>query len=181
MLTQLISTKHAALPASIVDGKLILSFPAAKTPVIWQMDLVNIKISALEIQNIEEETTLVLKNPKGDTIKVAAFNTHKDALDNLIAISNALAKAHGQIAGAQSDEKDSLNLHKYAGGKKSLFKTFLTLVGFITIFVLGSIFLINIISGPRTLNQQTASTANLSSNSAQDGTPISADDFLKGQ
>ena len=36
--------------ARVVDGKLILSFPHALTPVVWQMDLSQTKASALEVQ-----------------------------------------------------------------------------------------------------------------------------------
>lgn len=181
MLKHFMPAKSSAVPASIVDGKLILSFTAAKNPIIWQMDLVNIKISALEIQTQDEETTLVLRNPKGDTITIAVFHARQDALDSLVEISNALAKAHGQIGGAPKGENGEAAPSPYTGKKKSLFKNLLTLIGFITVAIIGISFALNLLSGLNTRGDQSASPTSLSQSSAQDGTPVSADDFLKGQ
>ena len=61
--------------ASVVDGKLILSFPHAQTPVIWQMDLAEAKASALEVLKAEKGTdfTLTLKTQKGEKVKIDLF------------------------------------------------------------------------------------------------------------
>ena len=50
-----ISNKNGA-SANVVDGKLILSFPHAQTPVLWQMDLAQAKASAIEVLKAEKAT-----------------------------------------------------------------------------------------------------------------------------
>lgn len=181
MLT-ILKTQSSNAPASIVDGKLILSFPTAKTPILWQMDLGNIKISALEIQTLEGDATLILKNPKGETVTIAAFENHDDAVENLMAISRALAKASGRIISTAANQ-NAADDHAAPKRKSNLFKTLLTALGGITLIILLLGFIANITGGPGVNTPINASGpgAGINENTAQDGTPVSADDFLKGQ
>ena len=54
MLQMLKKDKTKTTSASVVDGKLILSFPHAQTPVLWQMDLTQAKASSLEVTKSEK-------------------------------------------------------------------------------------------------------------------------------
>ena len=60
--------------AKVVDGKLILSFPNAVNPVVWQMESQEAKASALEVNDNEKSGyDLVLKTLKGERVQVASF------------------------------------------------------------------------------------------------------------
>ncbi len=84
--------------ARVVDGKLILSFPEALNPVVWQMDLVQAKASALEVREGSKGSfVLVLKTPKSETTEIAPFGTKDQAVEALMAAAGALENAHGQI------------------------------------------------------------------------------------
>lgn len=98
------SSKKAS--ASVVDGKLILSLPDALKPVLWQMDLVPARASALEIDDAGEgRFALLLKAPKAETTTIAVFADREAALSALMAASAALERAHGQIRGGESQPK----------------------------------------------------------------------------
>lgn len=90
--------------ASVVDGKLILSFPNARTPVVWQMDLMEVKASAMEVKGEKDPFTLILRTTKGDALEVAPFATKEEAVEALVAITRALQSAHGLIRPAGVSE-----------------------------------------------------------------------------
>lgn len=86
--------------ARVVDGKLILSYPEALTPIVWQMDLAQAKASALEVRESPKGVSLILKTAKGETTEIAPFATKEEAVAALMAAARALETAHGQIRGA---------------------------------------------------------------------------------
>ncbi len=92
--------------ARVVDGKLILSFPDAVKPVLWQMDLVSAKASALEVDQLSGEpgaggqAALILKTPKGEQTTIAVFESRDAALSALMTVGAALGCAQGRIRGA---------------------------------------------------------------------------------
>lgn len=104
---QKFKANHPASPslasgARVVDGKLILSFPEAVNPVLWQMDLVSAKASALEVETLQGgQAALMLKTPKGEQATVAIFESREAALSALMTVGAALGCAHGQIRGVQ--------------------------------------------------------------------------------
>ncbi len=85
--------------ARVVDGKLILSCPGAINPIVWQMDLIQAKASALEVRENAKEGrfTLTLKATKGEVVEIAPFATKDQAVEALMAAARALENAHGQI------------------------------------------------------------------------------------
>jgi hypothetical protein len=83
--------------ARVVDGKLILSYPDALTPVVWQMDLATAKASALEVREVKNNFVLTLKTMKGETADIAPFATKDEAVAALMAASSALQNAQGNI------------------------------------------------------------------------------------
>lgn len=168
--------------ASVVDGKLVLSFPGAEKPVVWQMCLNDAKVSALEIEKDEagEEFTyaLLLKNSKGETTPVARFEKRREALSALMAASKALKEAKGQIFSAT----DGANASCPSGKRRSGFR-WIFIFG---LLVLGVMALLNILSrsgwnDPRALQDTLADSALSSGVPSAAGVPVSADDFLKGR
>lgn len=154
--------------ARVIDGKMILSFPDAKTPILWQMELSNVKISALEIQTKNDESVLVLKNPKGDAIEIATFLDHDKAVKNLIAIANEFGKSQGQIQ--THNEVVSVDDYPPKGFgwiKKIMITLVVIFLGVVLIGIFGS-------------SSQKA-PVNMAPAAPQSGQPMSADDFLKGK
>lgn len=100
---QKFKANHSCAPTSgarVVDGKLILSFPDAIKPVLWQMDLVSAKASALEVEALQGgQAALMLKTPKGEQATVAIFESREAAISALMTVGAALGCAHGQIRG----------------------------------------------------------------------------------
>lgn len=91
------STAKSTATARVVDGKLILSYPDALNPVVWQMDLTQAKASAMEVRDNKGTFMLTLKTAKGETTDIAPFTTKEEAVDALMVAARALENAHGQI------------------------------------------------------------------------------------
>ena len=106
-----------AASARVVDGKLILSFPQALTPIVWQMDLSDAKSSAFEVIQDNDNYTLISKKQGGQKKDVIApFAARSEAVDALMATSRALENAHGQIRTANGNaapETISAPVHNY--------------------------------------------------------------------
>ena len=174
--------------ASVVDGKLILSFPHAQTPVLWQMDLAQAKSSALEVLKLGKGETysLTLKTQKGEQVQVASFDNREDALEGLMAASDALKNAHGNILiAANEDKKVALSP---AARKKQSKGQWIT--GIVAIVALALLFGLWGATSPKTPSSisttspaagTTTQTTSGSSAAETSGVPISADDFLSGQ
>lgn len=173
-------TKSRSSNASVVDGKLILSFPDALTPVVWQMDLTQTKASALEVREDKDEKTftLTLTNPKSEQIKVASFEKRDRAIDGLMAASEALGSAHGQIRPTGANN-NAPNTYKNPNG----IKWPRIIIGLIVLIILLSVWTsMNARNGSSIQQQATPNTSN-TPNAQSDtvGVPMSADDFLRGQ
>ncbi|GJL85437.1 MAG: hypothetical protein DHS20C02_12120 [Micavibrio sp.] len=180
-MRNLLVTKKNKAAARVVDGKLILSFPDAITPVLWQMDLDEAKASALEVQENKKDKiyTLALKTPRGEAVDIAAFDERTEAVNGLMAASHALSSAHGQIrpasasaapgnvpSGATSGPREK-GIGKWGG--IALLLVFL----FILINVWGSL-------ATRTTASSKISPTTFTP-SSEAGVPMSADDFLKNR
>jgi len=82
--------------AKVVDGALVLSLPDAIAPVVWRMELGQVKSSALEVREKDEGTfMLTLKTPKGDVSEIAPFDERAKAIRALMAVSHAMEQGHG--------------------------------------------------------------------------------------
>lgn len=160
--------------ASVVDGKLILSFPNATKPIVWQMDLQNIKESALELNDNKEGFELAFKTPKGETKTIAPFPNRDQALNGLMVASKALEKAHGHIHQKQS-QMQPLQTQPHTH-KKGLGKTLLIILAGLGLIAL----LMTLLSAmqAKTITTQRPSAATGQSAEAPTGVPLSADDFL---
>jgi len=177
--------KETNASARVVDGKLILSFPDAKTPIVWQMDLTQAKASALEVLEDEANNAFVLKvkTPKGESIDVATFDQRSHAIEGLMAASVALENAHGHIQTGQSGQTTINNAQSSASpqkksGKSKILGVFLAIIALFIFFTIWSSII------PRSVNtgnNQTLSSSGQTSPQTSSGVPVSADDFLKGQ
>lgn len=172
--------------ARVVDGKLILTCPQAITPVVWQMELNDVKASALEV--LQEggkkgHFALTLKTPQADDLTAASFETREEAVEALSAASSALENAYGHIRTGQAPA--NTNAHTAAPQKKQS-RPGRWIAGILGVIVLILLFGIWGNSAPRSPNSfQQPSSANMAAqptNPADSaGVPISADDFLSRQ
>ena len=169
--------------AQVVDGKLILTFPGAVTPVVWQMDLVDVKASSIEVNdNKVAGFDLVLKTPKGESVHVASFEKKEEAVDGLMAASQAMERAHGQIIlGAPSDASSAglkIKSLSSSGHGRGILKGVLWVVGGLLVIVVLMNILASMTAGPVSNGR---SFERISSVDAvrKSGVPVSADDFLR--
>lgn len=184
--------------AKVVDGTLILSVPNAITPAVWRLDLGNVKASALEVRdNDNDNFTLVLSTPKGDVHDVASFYKKEEAIEALLAVTSALEGAQGQIKPglyAPSNDSNQLNVpnrlpvlspqpQSQSTPSKKSNKALASVAGVLVLVVM-IVILMNM--GPKTTsldNNSLSNTAASSSAATSGGTtgagvPMSADDFL---
>lgn len=179
-----IKTNTANSGARVVDGKLILSFPDALTPVVWQMDFEEVKTSALEVNEGKGGNTfaLTLKLPKGEVTDIASFETREQAVASLMAASHALENAHGKIrpdigvankqGGQTNTTQDS---YDKPGGLGKWGGIALAIVLVVVLFgIWGSLS----VQPPNSFETAKTSAAPSNAKSAA-GVPVSADDFLR--
>ncbi len=170
--------------AKVVDGKLILSFPNAVRPILWQMDFSQVKVSALEVLPANNDAAegsfiLSLKTPKGEMIEIAPFEKKEQAVCGLVAASKALESAHGKIRPFQTANEDnkSASPTEISPKKKRWWPTIL--LGALLLFVL--YVWINIAPTPLPQEPLGSGSAQRSNSANSVGVPMSADDFLNSQ
>ncbi|MCE7886965.1 MAG: hypothetical protein DYH13_05615 [Alphaproteobacteria bacterium PRO2] len=163
--------------ARVVDGKLILTYPDAVTPVVWQMDLTQAKASALEVRESPKGVSLVLKTAKGETVEIAPFATKGEAVEALMAAAKALEGAHGQIrpaaAANSADNVSGASVKKHNRWAAGLLGVLLIVV---LLMIWASL-------APRpAISVDGASTASPGQSGfeqrEENGVPLSADEFL---
>ncbi|MCC7304948.1 MAG: hypothetical protein IT558_01675 [Alphaproteobacteria bacterium] len=170
--------------AKVVDGKLILSFPEALTPVLWQMDLEQAKASAIEVRENKDNGSFVLtlKTPRGEAVDVAPFSDRQQAVDALMAAARALESAHGKIRAPRAANEagspvDYARAPKPASAGKWI-------AGILAVFMLFVLFNIwgSLLPRQASLSQANPGPASASQASGGDipasGMPVSADDYL---
>ncbi|MCB1532878.1 MAG: hypothetical protein KDJ35_08410 [Alphaproteobacteria bacterium] len=161
--------------AKVVDGKLILSFPNAEKPVVWQMDFAHVKASALEVQAQGDSFALILKTPKGENVEIAPFANKNDAVKGLMAASKALESAEGQIRPGS----ESAGVTAIASKPKKSAKWLPPVLALVMLFILINVWAM--LSAPREVTTLDT-VSNTQSNSVDEtGVPLSADEFLRAQ
>lgn len=168
--------------AKVVDGNLILTLPDALNPVIWRMELGNVKSSALEIRSNDNLFVLALKTPKGDVHDIAPFENRERALHALMQVSDALGKAGGKMGSPSATPAyPAQTLYAAPTDTKSSGAGYKWLAALGAVIVL--IFLFSYVSGlspePQVLGTVTDSSMP-SANQGESGVPLSADDVLRG-
>lgn len=174
------SKKCSSAPsAQVVDGKLILSLLNAHTPVVWQMDLADIKASGLEIDTDKESKTytLAFKSKKENT-HIASFESREKAIAALSAASKALERAHGAIRPAANDAGNAgQNAHYPAGQKQKGGKGIWVIAAILIVFLFILMNALNSTSLQKAQLSGTSSGYALPGDTA--GVPLSADEFLR--
>lgn len=171
--------------AKVVDGKLVFSLPGAVTPVVWQMDLDNVKASALQVITDKDGALhiLALKTPKGESTDIAAFEKREAAVQALMAASHALENAHGKIrspaagTGKETGRPDipyTMPAKRSGGSKWGIVLAVVFIV--ILIGIWGSLSM-----SPQTTDLNAARSTSPAETSPENrtGVPLSADDFLR--
>lgn len=162
--------------AQVVDGKLILSCLSARNPVVWQMDLADVRASALEVVSDEKDATftLCLRSPDKKDTDVAVFDTREEAVSCLKDASYALENATGHIVRAAN--ANTVSAVDYGAGRKK------APWGWIIFWIVALFILVVVLNGMRQGLPTTAGSSYQSPPSANEsGVPLSADDFLRGR
>lgn len=167
--------------AKVIDGMLILSLPDAVSPVIWRMELGHAKASAMEVRDNGNGTfSLVLRTPRGETNEIAPFTTRAPAVRALMSVSRALESGHGRSMPPQAAGSGKVATETAAPARRGGLVPGLIAVGILIILI--SIFFS---MTPRTVPMSVATAggipASTATNGSTAGTPVSADDFLKGR
>lgn len=196
MLRSLKHKNHDDANASVVDGKLILSFPEALTPIVWQMDLSDAKSSSFEVINDGDNFALVTKKQGAQKKEsIAPFPTKDQAIAALMATSSALKNGHGHIhptgaaQPAQAVPQQVYHMPSQAGpGKSSAGKW---IVAILCLLVIGFLFVMILNMQPRmagssggmstTSSSASAGSASAPSRANSAGVPVSADEFLQSR
>ena len=168
--------------ATVVDGKLILSFPEALNPIVWQMDLNEANSSALEVLGNGKggEYKLTLKTRKGESVDIAPFENREQAVGALKMIAKALENAHGQIRPANANAANDTYTRHGTARKRRWIPITLSLIGLFALFNIWIAVIDYTRSGPYD-TAQASGPAGTSSNADEPGVPVSADEFLRGR
>jgi len=159
--------------AKVVGNTLILSLPDARSPVVWRMELGEIKAASFEIKQEGDNWTLVMKVPKGEAQNIAPFENKTRAVHALMAASRAMEQA--TVAKSAANDAGAPVAQPRKGNKGQIF------AGIIGVAVVGFI-IFAITQGPQSMQHgaptaaSTAQTAEEPANKA--GVPVSADSFL---
>lgn len=164
--------------AKVVDGKLILSFPDAVKPVIWQMDIGHAKVSSLEVEEEGGGYVLALKTPKGERHVIAPFGSRAKALKALMSVSRAMEQAQGRLAPA-NDGSAAAGVRR--GGRVKQFLS--AVVGVILLLFLISVFMSAAPPtrsfGPDSFAEKGPGDHASSGGGDATGVPMSAEEFLR--
>jgi hypothetical protein len=173
--------------AAVVDGKLILTFPDAITPVVWQMNLDQAQSAALEVQEDKKRKVFafVLKDTKGESVEIAPFEEKSQAVHALMMASQALQNAHGKIRPQAIQQMQPMQMHMAQAAAPAKSGKTGSVIAICLILVLLAVW---VMSTPRKGSEmfQTEGAGASSASSAQSGqapagVPVSGDEFLSSQ
>lgn len=175
--------------AKVVNGKLILSFPEADTPVVWQMDLDKAETCALEIKEDKKTKlySLVQRVSESEQNIIASFQEKADAVAALMATSSAMQNGSSspvfqpmamQTAQAPVYYSQPAPVQGKGEGKKAV------VLSVVLILILLAIWAISIPLGQvktSALSAEGSSAAQGSGAAASGGEAVSAEEFLKNR
>lgn len=178
-------TSNTNISADVVDGYLILSLPGAIDPVVWRMALDKIGTASFEVKKLKDndKAKLVLKPKKGTAEIIASFNTQEEALDALVAASNAMqsdgqkqtvtANENSPKASGKTKNKKQNKTQKSNGNQWGI-----AFIGALAVIGLYYYLTTQIPQEINTAGTQGSTTTQTSSPTSTAGKPISADDYL---
>jgi hypothetical protein len=166
------------ISADVVDDYLILSLPNALEPVVWRMAMDKIGTAAFEVKQEakSEKANLILKPKKGTAEIIAPFATKEEAIEALVAASNAMH--NGSTHNAPTRKNNIIKNNSKISNSSETQKWIIVLLGAIIVIGLYS-YLTTLI--PDTIESNSLSNqASMATNAPQEttGVPVSADDFL---
>lgn len=167
--------------ASVTDGKLILTFPNAVSPVVWQMDIEKATSCAFEIQEDKKKKCfdLIQKSDAQEKTVIASFEDKDTAVKALMSASTALQSGSGRPDKQKSSHTDNNAATKKTGGEG---KTVAILSVFLIVLLI-IVWMVSVPIGKNNLSEQMASYSEQSTSSSSNaaGVPVSADDFLNNR
>lgn len=164
--------------AKVVDGALVLSLPDAVSPVVWRMELEDVKAAALGIEPKGEHFVLTMKEGKSEIKEIAPFDNKDKAVKALMAASNALENSQGAVRSNDNNVSSGKAKGNFLGQLMS------AIVGLVILVVL--LFALSRM-GPEIRTTETianggpAAQSSSAAPAGSPGTPQSADDFLRGR
>ena len=177
------STADYESSAKVVDGNLILSLPDAINPVVWRMEMGNVKASAMEVraQSADGSYMLALKTPKGDVHDIAPYAHRENAVQALMRVSRALQSAQGKIVASSNNIQLQQNLTATEpSNEQPSYKWLFVLGGVLSVIILFA-YLSSLTPTQNTVTgTQSTATSVTGEPNAENGIPQSADEMLKG-
>lgn len=178
-------TMQTANTAKVVDGKLVLSFPLAKNPVVWQMDLNKAQSCALEVKEDKKkkEFALCMKSDSNDPEDIAVFEAKEQALEALMMTSSALQNAAaasvpaGNVAAFPAQHMMDPAFVKANTKSENRKAAILAVILVAVLIVIWSVSVPRN-SGPLLSSNQLNETSGSSAAANTAGVPLSADEFL---
>lgn len=175
--------------AKVVNGKLILSFPDAETPVVWQMDLEKAEICALEIKEDKKTKlfSLVQRVSENEQNVIASFAEKSAAVAALMATSAAMQGGGGftaqpQLINVAAQAPLQYTQHVAKQGKGEGKKA--AVLSFVLILILLAIWAISIPLGQvktSALSSSESSSGASGGSVSTGGEAMSAEEFLKNR
>ncbi len=169
--------------ARVVGDTLVLSLPDARSPIVWRMELGEIKAAAFEVRQEDKSWVLTMKTPKGDAQEIAPYDTKAQALKALMAASRAMEQASAKPVSYANDAGRPVAAPPPR--KKGQLAA-----GIIGVAILGVLIYGITQAGPKTPHSPGSSAATSSPSAAMQegfsgksapGVPVSADDFLRNR
>lgn len=159
--------------ARVVDSKLILSYPNAIKPVLWQMDLAQTSSSSFEIDtDLKEGHYALVMKTSGKAEEIASFEAKDDAASALFSIGEALGKS-GKSACRVMMAGDAAQASGNGG------RALAALAGIILIAVLVAA-IMNMSPRPPASIVAAMEAQQATGGGSGVGEPVSADAFLRG-
>lgn len=164
--------------AKVVGDSLVLSLPDAISPVVWRMELSEIKAAAFELKQNPEGYVLLMKTPKGEAQEIAPFDNKSRAMKALMAASRAMEQAQSAIRSASGTANAQPAPAKKGGGGQML-------AGIIGVLILCGLIFAMVSMGPQmpAVEGGQSMATNTAANNAgsASGVPMSADEFLRAR
>lgn len=174
--------------AQVVDNRLVLSLPDARTPTVWQMELGQARASALEVREEavsktakSKDTgagyTLIMKTPEGAEQVIATYEARETAVAILMAAGQALERGGStRDKGACCPTSSVDHAHGKKGGEMGAY-WLAALLGVVTLVIL---FILLSNTGITPYDPASGgSVAAISDPQNVTGVPVSADAFLR--
>jgi hypothetical protein len=129
------SSSKNSIRAGIVDNALVVSFMAADAPRVWRADMGQLLTAALEVQDNQGKSTLVMKRSGAPAEEIVTFSSKKDAIDALQVITEVLLQGTGQGTGQATGACTASQPQKSCGWFKKILKFILGIVVAFCVFI----------------------------------------------